>query len=97
MARGVVSGGRPGLAWRAWILVLAALVLAAGAWLHWGGSGRVPARAEVRIGRVAEALVLDRWQAMRLAVEAGRDAFLAGRIPRKRYASASSPIDGLIG
>ncbi|MDB6164176.1 MAG: thiazole biosynthesis ThiG family protein [Xanthomonadaceae bacterium] len=36
-------------------------------------------------------------RAMRLAVEAGRDAFLAGRIPRKRYASASSPVDGLIG
>ena len=30
------------------------------------------------------------------AVEAGREAFLAGRIPRKRYASASSPVDGLI-
>ena len=27
----------------------------------------------------------------------GRDAFLAGRIPRKRYASASSPVDGLVG
>ncbi len=36
-------------------------------------------------------------RAMRLAVQAGRDAFLAGRIPRKRFASASSPIDGLIG
>lgn len=35
--------------------------------------------------------------AMRLAVEAGRAAFKAGRIPRKRFASASSPIDGLIG
>ena len=35
--------------------------------------------------------------AMRKAVEAGREAFLAGRIPRKRFASASSPIDGLIG
>ena len=34
--------------------------------------------------------------AMRKAVEAGRDAFRAGRIPRKRYASASSPIDGAI-
>jgi thiazole synthase len=34
--------------------------------------------------------------AMRKAIEAGRAAFLAGRIPRKRYASASSPIDGLI-
>jgi len=35
--------------------------------------------------------------AMRKAVEAGRDAFRAGRIPRKRFASASSPIDGTIG
>ena len=35
--------------------------------------------------------------AMRLAVEAGRAAYLAGRIPRKRFASASSPLDGLIG
>ena len=34
--------------------------------------------------------------AMRKAVEAGREAFLAGRIPRKRYASASSPVEGLI-
>ncbi|MEX0915544.1 MAG: thiazole synthase [Wenzhouxiangellaceae bacterium] len=33
-------------------------------------------------------------RAMRLAVEAGRLAFRAGRIPRKRYASASSPIEG---
>jgi len=32
--------------------------------------------------------------AMRKAVESGREAFLAGRIPRKRYASASSPIEG---
>ncbi|TCV95985.1 thiazole-phosphate synthase [Luteibacter rhizovicinus] len=35
--------------------------------------------------------------AMKLAVEAGRAAFRAGRIPRKRFASASSPIDGLVG
>jgi len=34
--------------------------------------------------------------AMRLAVQAGRAAFRAGRIPRKRHASASSPIDGLV-
>jgi len=34
--------------------------------------------------------------AMRKAIEAGREAFLAGRIPRKRFASASSPVDGLI-
>ncbi len=36
-------------------------------------------------------------QAMRKAVEAGREAFRAGRIPRKRWASASSPLDGLVG
>ncbi|PZR16677.1 MAG: thiazole synthase [Archangium gephyra] len=36
-------------------------------------------------------------RAMKLAVEAGREAFLAGRIPMKAYASASSPIDGLVG
>ena len=35
-------------------------------------------------------------EAMRKAVEAGRAAFLAGRIPRKRYATASSPGEGLI-
>ena len=35
-------------------------------------------------------------QAMRGAVEAGRQAFLAGRIPAKLYATASSPLDGLI-
>jgi thiazole synthase len=35
--------------------------------------------------------------AMRKAIEAGREAYLAGRIPRKRHASASSPIDGTIG
>jgi thiazole synthase len=35
-------------------------------------------------------------RAMRLAVEAGRLAHLAGRIPRKAYASASSPLDGVI-
>ena len=33
--------------------------------------------------------------AMRKAIEAGREAFLAGRIPKKRNASASSPLDGL--
>ena len=33
--------------------------------------------------------------AMKKAIEAGREAYLAGRIPRKRFASASSPIDGL--
>jgi len=35
-------------------------------------------------------------RAMRGAVEAGREAFLAGRIPRRRYATASSPVAGLV-
>jgi thiazole synthase len=35
-------------------------------------------------------------EAMKKAIEAGRAAFLAGRMPRRRYASASSPIDGTI-
>lgn len=33
--------------------------------------------------------------AMKLAVEAGRSGFEAGRIPKKRYAEASSPMEGL--
>lgn len=35
--------------------------------------------------------------AMRHGVLAGREAFRAGRMPRRRYASASSPVDGLVG
>jgi thiazole synthase len=35
--------------------------------------------------------------AMRLAVEAGRYAFLAGRMEKKLYASASSPLAGVVG
>ncbi len=35
-------------------------------------------------------------RAMRAAVEAGRDAFLAGRMPKRLYASASSPLQDLI-
>ena len=33
--------------------------------------------------------------AMRKAIEAGREAYLAGRMPARRFASASSPLDGL--
>ena len=36
-------------------------------------------------------------EAMREGVSAGRKAFLAGRIPRKLYATASSPENGLLG
>ena len=34
--------------------------------------------------------------AMRLAVEAGRTAFLAGRMPRREMADPSSPLDGML-
>jgi thiazole synthase len=33
--------------------------------------------------------------AMRKGIEAGREAYLAGRMPKRRFASASSPLDGL--
>jgi len=35
-------------------------------------------------------------RAMKLAVEAGRLSYLAGRMPRKSYADPSSPVTGLI-
>ncbi|HUV38383.1 MAG TPA: thiazole synthase [Planctomycetota bacterium] len=35
-------------------------------------------------------------RAMKHAIEAGREAYLAGRIPKKLYAKASSPVDGVI-
>jgi thiazole synthase len=35
-------------------------------------------------------------EAMRDAVRAGRLAYLAGRIPKKLYATASSPLEGLV-
>jgi thiazole synthase len=40
---------------------------------------------------------VDMARAMRLAAEAGRLAWRSGRIPRKLYASASSPVEGMIG
>src|SRR5262252_3780809 len=36
-------------------------------------------------------------EAMKLAVRAGRLAYVSGRIPRKLYANASSPVEGLVG
>ena len=36
-------------------------------------------------------------EAMKHAVIAGRQAFLAGRIPKKAYATASSPVEGMVG
>ena len=35
-------------------------------------------------------------RAMKLAIQAGREAYLAGRMPKKGYADASSPSQGLI-
>jgi thiazole synthase len=36
-------------------------------------------------------------ESMKLAVQSGRMAYLAGRIPRKMYATASSPVEGMVG
>jgi thiazole synthase len=47
---------------------------------------------------IAEAQDSERMaRAMKLAVEAGRAAFLAGRMPKREYAVASSPLVGAIG
>jgi thiazole synthase len=35
--------------------------------------------------------------AVKLGIEAGRYAYLAGRMPKKLYASASSPLTGVVG
>ncbi|HLS06118.1 MAG TPA: thiazole synthase, partial [Wenzhouxiangella sp.] len=45
------------------------------------------------IARAGDPLRMAR--AMKLAIQAGRLAYLSGRIPKKRYASASSPIEGV--
>ena len=42
-------------------------------------------------------LPLTMASAMRKGVEAGREAYLAGRIERRLYATASSPLAGVIG
>ena len=47
-----------------------------------------------RIAHAREPLRMAR--AMRLAAESGRAAYLAGRIPKKLYATASSPLEGAI-
>jgi thiazole synthase len=36
-------------------------------------------------------------EAMKLAVRAGRLAYKSGRIPRRMYANASTPIEGMVG
>jgi thiazole synthase len=46
---------------------------------------------------IAEAADAERMAtAMRLAIEAGRHAYLAGRMPKRLYASASSPLAGVV-
>jgi thiazole synthase len=35
-------------------------------------------------------------KAMKLAIEAGRLGYEAGRMPKKRYATASSPAEGMV-
>ena len=81
LAAVLAAGGIPDAATLAKILL--AMVGARSAAMNTGIAG---AKDAVRMAR-----------AMRDAVRAGRDAFLAGRIPRKRYATASSPVEGIIG
>ena len=79
--------------------LFARIVAGFGHVLHSAGVPVTPERS-TRFG-TAIALARDPVRmagAMRLAVEAGREAFLAGRMPCKRYAaSPSSPATGLIG
>ncbi|HVP30835.1 MAG TPA: thiazole synthase [Myxococcota bacterium] len=62
----------------------AAIALELGATAVLMNTGIAAAKDPVRMAR-----------AMRLAIEAGRLAYEAGRMPRRLYASASSPLDGL--
>jgi thiazole synthase len=55
---------------------------------------QVPVIVDAGVAGAREPLLMA--SAMRKAVEAGREAFLAGRVTPKRYASASSPVSGLI-
>jgi thiazole synthase len=46
---------------------------------------------------IAEAVDSEKMaEAMKLAIEAGRLAFLAGRMQKRLYASASSPLTGVV-
>jgi thiazole synthase len=57
------------------------------------GADGVLLNSAIAVADDAEKMAL----AMKLAVEAGRLAFEAGRMPRKLYASASSPLAGVVG
>ena len=46
---------------------------------------------------IAEATDAEKMaKAMKLAIEAGRLAYLSGRMPKRLYASASSPVTGVV-
>ena len=61
---------------------------------HADGGSRVPAGV---LAEQAQYQIREAVDHRRLAVEAGRLAFLAVRIPRRMSASASSPLEGVIG
>src|SRR5713226_3697317 len=71
---------------------------AVGAQLHGNGGVGVLAHSgihdERHFGDAQDAVLMA--EAMRDAVAAGRKAFLAGRIPKKLYATASSPLTGVV-
>ena len=51
-------------------------------------------KSDTAIAEAKDPLMMAR--AMRLGIEAGRLAYRAGRMPRRRYASASSPLTDMI-
>ncbi len=65
---------------------------------------KVPVIVDAGVGTASDAAVaiaeakdpVRMARAMKHAVLAGRDAYLAGRMPKKRYADPSSPLAGLI-
>jgi thiazole synthase len=57
----------------------------------------VPLIIDAGVGTASDAAVaMELAEAMRAGVEAGRKAYLAGRIPKKLYATASSPLAGVL-
>jgi hypothetical protein len=67
-----------------------------------GGISRHRTGARPRTGRAVEQSIAEAKdpirmaRAMKLAVEAGRESYLAGRMARRMYADPSSPLAGLI-
>ena len=76
------------------------VVVDAGIGVPSDASQAMEAGADAVLANTAIALAADpalMGEAIADGVRAGRKAFIAGRIPRKAYASASSPLEGRVG